>query len=292
MAELINIVCQYYKKMNYTQGHVDLIKAPDDLKGLLELRKKLNLTIPIGQLKEIVKELPCTIIDKMTDVQFVQLLMTSGLQGYLLFVGDKKVDTSFAAWCAHKGAAEMREQGETVLEPQIADPRPFYRLARLLSDNDATVMEEIRFAGGQAAAEYFAARREQFMERGIQTMTQLAAFSSGEIWLLGLVDVLIKQHYACELDWKEPIEEFAGMVSQLFVVRTEGLPVNNFGLFEDDDVEIWIERVNQAWRPLDFVLLTIDIDSDSYVLAPARRQFLTDIQEIALEAGIKVSVCG
>ena len=24
--------------MNYTQGHVDLIKAPDDLKGLMELR--------------------------------------------------------------------------------------------------------------------------------------------------------------------------------------------------------------------------------------------------------------
>ena len=111
--------------MNYTQGHVDLIKAPDDLKGLMELRKKLNLTIPIGQLKEMVKNLPCTIIDKMTDAQFIQLLMTTGLQGYLLFVVDKKVDTSFAAWCAHKGAAEMREQGETVPEPEIADPQPF-----------------------------------------------------------------------------------------------------------------------------------------------------------------------
>ena len=276
--------------MNYTQGHVDLIKAPDDLKGLMELRKKLNLTIPIGQLKEMVKNLPCTIIDKITDAQFIQLLMTTGLQGYLLFVVDKKVDTSFAAWCAHKGAAEMREQGETVPEPEIADPQPFYRIARLLSDNDATVMEEMRFAGGGAASEYFAARKQQFMERGIQTMSQLAAFNSGEIWLLGLVDVLIKQHYACELDWKETIDEFAESVSELFVVRTEGLPVEQFGLFEDDDVEIWLERVNKAWQPLGFVLLTIDIDSDCYVLIPARCEFLPDIQELALEAGIKVSV--
>lgn len=277
--------------MNYTQGHVDLIKAPDDLKGLLELRKKLNLTVSVSQLKEMVKNLPCTVIDKMTDVQFVQLLMTTGLQGYLLFVGDKKVDTSFAAWCAHKGAAEMREQGEIVPEPRIADPHPFYRIARLLSDNDAAVMSEMRFAGGQAAAEYFAARKEQFMERGIQTMSQLAAFSSGEIWLLGLVDVLIKQHYACELDWKEAIEVFAEEVSELFVVRTEGLPVDTFGLFDDDDVEIWLERVNKAWRPFGFVLLTIDIDSDSYILLPARSKFLPDIQEIAFEAGIKLSVC-
>lgn len=97
--------------MNYTQGHVDLIKAPDDLKGLMELRKKLNLTIPIGQLKEMVKNLPCTIIDKITDAQFIQLLMTTGLQGYLLFVGDKKVDTSFAAWCAHKGGGGNARAG-------------------------------------------------------------------------------------------------------------------------------------------------------------------------------------
>ncbi len=121
-------------------------------------------------------------------------------------------------------------------------------------------------------------------------MSQLAAFNSGEIWLLGLVDVLIKQHYACELDWKETIDEFAESVSELFVVRTEGLPVEQFGLFEDDDVEIWLERVNKAWQPLGFVLLTIDIDSDCYVLIPARCEFLPDIQEIALEAGIKVSV--
>lgn len=276
--------------MVYTQGHVDLIKAPADLKELMELRKKLNLNISVGQLKEMVKDLPCTVIDKMTNAQFVQLLLSTGLQGYLLFVVDKKVDTSFAAWCAHKGAAEMREQGETAGEPEIADPQPFYQIARQLSDNDAAVMSEMRFAGGWAASEYFAARKEQFMERGIQTMSQLAAFSSGEIWLLGLVNVLIEQHYACELDWKEPIEEFAGMVSQLFVVRAEGLPVEQFGLFEDDDVEIWLERLNNAWQPLGFALLTIDINSDSYVLVPARLKFLSDIKAAALECGVRITL--
>lgn len=281
--------------MVYKQGEVQLVKAPADTKELLKLRKKLNLEVSIAQFKEMVKNLPCTVIEKMTDRQFIQLLMTMPeLQGYLLFLPNRKVDTGFGAWCAYKGAAEQREKAakadKTILEPKIniADPLHFVHLARLLTNGDMSVMNEINYADSGSASNFFHTHKQSFVERGIDTMSDLAAYDSGKIWLLGLVDILIKHGYACELDWKADIEEFVWAVEQLFVVRAMSLPVNSFGLFEDDDVELWLTELNKNWQTLNFCLLQIDINSDSYVLIPCLLHVFDKVMDCAAEANLNI----
>ena len=279
--------------MVYKQGEVQLVKAPADTKELLKLRKKLNLEVSIAQFKEMVKNLPCTVIDKMTDRQFDQLLMKEPeLLDYLLFLPNREVDTGFGAWCAYKGAAEQRKKAakadKTITEPEIniADPLDFVRLARLLTGGDMSVMNEIDYADIGSASNFFHMHKQSFAERGIDTMSDLAAYDSGKIWLLGLVDILIKHDYACELDWKADIEEFVWAVEQLFIVRAMSLPVNSFGLFEDDDVELWLTELNKNWQTLNFCLLQVDINSDSYVLVPCLLHVLDKVMDTAAKSHI------
>lgn len=276
----------------YKIGSVQLVKAPESTKELLALRKKLGLEVSISQFKEMVQNLPCTVIEKMTEKQFIQLLMTMPeLQGYLLFLPNRKVDTGFGAWCAYKGAAEQREKSaELVSQPEvnIADSKYFLRLARLLTNGDMSVLRDMDFADSRSASKFFHSHKQDFAERGINTMSDFAAYDSGKIWLLGLVDILIKHGYACELDWKENIEEFVWAVSQLFAVRAMDLPVDNFGFFEDDDVESWLAKLNETWQTHDFRLLQIDIESDSFVLVPCPLYILDEVMDCAAEANLNI----
>lgn len=272
----------------YKIGSVQLVKAPASTKELLELRKKLALEVPIGQLKEMVQHLPCTVIDKISDKQYIQLLMTTGLQGYLLFLAERQVDTGFGAWCAYKGAAEQRKKqadqpdgSPAPIKPKIINVSELKYLAELLSNHDPWVMHELDFADGRAAPKFFHEHKQQFAERGIETMSDLSPNSNSAIWLLGLVDILIRAGYACELDWKCELENFVWAISRLFAPLTMNLPVKTVKYNPEDDMEGWAAQINKAWQPLHFVLLHIDINSDSYVFVPCPLSSLPEVLEAA-----------
>ena len=132
---------------------------------------------------------------------------------------------------------------------------------------------------------YFENHLEDFLERGFE---EEDIEEVDDIRLLGMVDILIANEFACELDWKTDLDEFMHWVEEMPVIKRNGLTLDKDDFDEDDCIAIWCQIVDDKWKKNDICIAAIDIESDSYVIFPYAASKMNNLIATANGCGIRV----
>lgn len=135
--------------------------------------------------------------------------------------------------------------------------------------------------------EYFAVHREEYLERGIDDWSNLEVV----VWF-GMVDILLRHHYATERDYKDEKEDFVYFLASLNNVKQNGLTVNPDILDEDESITWWCAAIDGEWEAAGYCMGCIDINSDSYVLFPAKISLMDRLYHYATCLGYSIVYAG
>lgn len=153
------------------------------------------------------------------------------------------------------------------IEIKLNNSSLIYAVCKEITKEDKQVLEDFELCFNEPRM-YYQMNIEEFIERGIEHYP-----TDEEIQWLSMVNILIKHNYAVELDWKCDFDEFNDQIQTIKncpeyeLTNTPNQP---------EDVESWIEELNNQWENSNYCLGIIDINSDSYVL------FVTEIDKISL----------
>lgn len=161
---------------------------------------------------------------------------------------------------------------------------PVMVISGIITCEDSLVMEEIKELVADTKA-YFDTHREQYEERGIDEFDDM---EENEACWLGMVDILEKNEYVCERDYKDEKEDFITFVSRLNGVKQASLSLNEDILDEEADVQKWCDVIDRNWEENGYCIAAIDIGSDSYVLFPAKLKELSRLNKNAEKAGYRI----
>ncbi|MNZ43858.1 hypothetical protein D3C78_614710 [compost metagenome] len=161
----------------------------------------------------------------------------------------------------------------------------FLQLSRKLSfDIEATVLEDVTLAVDQPT-EYFEKYEERLEERGIDEPYE------GMAWI-ALVDVLLENDLAFEIDWKETGIYVCDVVDEL--IHRKKLPTFDWEKYEDEEYnempsDQFLNEIANELRKVNLTLAHLDIDSDCYVLIVVPAAEWDEIKRWSEEAGVTVS---
>lgn len=133
---------------------------------------------------------------------------------------------------------------------------------------DENAVAEIDGCTG-APREYFAKNAAQFAERGLSADTDADTL----MWL-GCADILIKNAYAAEFDYKCELEDFIYGLNELDTHAFGDMTFEEDGLDGEDNIAVWADALDERLRERGLCIGGADIDSDSYVV------FLTDTEAL------------
>lgn len=150
-------------------------------------------------------------------------------------------------------------------------------IARIVSDNDKNVMDEVLECVSDIES-YFSKHYEDFDDRFIEDFED--EDEEMLIWL-GIVDILYKNSYVCERDWKDEKEDFIYFLEELKGMKKNSLKIDENSLDEDDGIVQWCSILDKEWQEKGFCVSAFDIESDSYVLFPCKLSDLEKLQELA-----------
>lgn len=150
-------------------------------------------------------------------------------------------------------------------------------IARIVSDNDKNVMGEVSECINDIES-YFSSHYEEFEDRDIVDFED--EDEDTLIWL-GIVNILDKNSYVCERDWKDAKEDFIYFLEELKGIKKNSLEIDEDLLDEDDSVTQWCDILDKEWQKRGFCVSAFDIESDSYVLFPCKLTDLEKLQELA-----------
>jgi len=132
----------------------------------------------------------------------------------------------------------------------------YYKLIDTITDSNQELLSKFSECI-KNPKEYYKNNYSIFEERGIEY-----EIDDEEIVFWAMLDLLLKNDYCCELDYKEYVEEFIESLKTL----KNALPFKEDKLDYNDDIFIWCNTINKEWKYKDMCISTIDIDSDSYIL--------------------------
>lgn len=162
-----------------------------------------------------------------------------------------------------------------------------YKIASLISDNDSDVIDELRQCI-MDTSNYYSNHLAQYDERGM-------VYDDGEeeeitdIQWIGMVDILIKNKYACECDWKADLtDEFLFNMEQIKGIKSNNLQLKEEWFDEGESITEWCEVIDEKWRTQNMCVAAIDIDSDSYVMFPCNMDILSILNEYAGELDFQI----
>lgn len=159
-------------------------------------------------------------------------------------------------------------------------------LAREISGNDPAVMQAIRFCTGDITA-WCSEHSGQYEDRG----TDPAQSNPLLLKWLGMADILRNEGYARELDWKCELDDFRLALNEIRQKNPEAAcfaeALADGSLDEDDDLNVWCAALSEACPG--HVLGYIDIGSDSYVIFPAQKTVLENLQQAARRIGQRIT---
>ena len=118
--------------------------------------------------------------------------------------------------------------------------------------------------------QYLRENAEQYEMRGIE-----GEIRDDKIIWLGLVDEMIAEGTAVELDWKSDQDEFLEEMQEL--AEKQQLELSAEWLDEDADIPVWCETLDEHWSEQGYCVAALDIDSDSYVLFICKRERLDEL---------------
>lgn len=108
---------------------------------------------------------------------------------------------------------------------------------------------------------------------------------------IALVDALIEHQLADEIDWKEENDDIIEVIDQL--LQRKQLPrVDWTSLHNEHDDETstdeFLEAISVKLEEQSMALAYLDIDSDSYVLIVVKDHEISELKELAEEAGFNI----
>jgi len=160
-------------------------------------------------------------------------------------------------------------------KPAVIDYDILPEIAAVISRNDSMVVNNVAECAKDHAA-YFENHCEEYQDRGIDSID---GRSKEEMCWLCMVDQLMDNDYAVEIDWKAETEDITYNLD--FIIKKLCLPLDFDSMkinderierirLENDDGDpiTWAAlcEISSALKVKGFVLGCIDIDSDSYVL--------------------------
>lgn len=101
---------------------------------------------------------------------------------------------------------------------------------------------------------------------------------------IGVVDCLIRNNFAAELDYKCEKAEFLAAVKKLKgteKLRLTFTPAMANALLDSGNISEWCGQLDSAWSEKGVCIGAIDIDSDSYVIFPVNVEKLNKISSLA-----------
>lgn len=182
---------------------------------------------------------------------------------------------------------KFRKKPESSTEAESANAEIKYtqqllEIAMAVSYGNEDVIREISNCISDTKR-YFNANREQYEERSIKESDNL-----DEIKWIGLVNILIKNNYVCERDWKDDKDNFIYFVQNLAGIKTNNICINPDWLSENDSIAEWCPVLDDEWKSQGMCMAAFDIGSDSYVLFPYRTADLKQIKEYATQIGQRI----
>jgi len=153
-------------------------------------------------------------------------------------------------------------------------------LSKRLSNNSDHVVQKVKMA-----IEYpdlFTEKyRESLAERNIDFN-----FLPEELPWIALVDELIENGFAYEIDWKESPQNICSVVDTL--LENKNYRMLDWTWLQDNEnmpTELFLDEISKRLHGLLLTLGYLDIDSDSYVLIIVTLDEMESIKSLASEAG-------
>lgn len=132
--------------------------------------------------------------------------------------------------------------------------------------------------------DYYRNHQETFEERGIEEDEEKELIQ----WI-ALVNILDREGYVVECDWKEDKENFLWNLDNLNGIKSKGLQVESNWFEEDGEITEWLAILDEKWEKEGMAMFAFDIDSDSYVLFPCEIKNFQNLEEWAEEAGYRIA---
>lgn len=158
------------------------------------------------------------------------------------------------------------------------------QLSKQLSNDSDVVVQSVKLSI-DSPSKYFVDHMEQLKERDIDK-------SSKELPWIALVDGLIENGLAFEIDWQEDSQAICEVIDNLLDMK--GFSPLEWHCFEEGDyeectTEEFLNEVSIKLRQHSISLAFLDIDSDSYVLITVPDKEIEDLKRLSLEAGYTIS---
>lgn len=159
------------------------------------------------------------------------------------------------------------------------DKKSYLGIIKLLTE-DEDVISNLEFCINNPE-KYYERNIEKYDERFFDNPDE------DEIVLLGIVDELIESGEAWELDWNAEIDDFLYIVDE--IVDLNPLEYDKTWFDENDDVGHWLRTLDENWYDSDYTAISLDIDSDSYVITVIEQSKYERLEELFERVGQRIS---
>lgn len=157
----------------------------------------------------------------------------------------------------------------------------YLQFAQIISSNDNAVLAQVRDLFEHTAV-FLATHQERYDERGIDT----EQISKEKLYWISFADILIAHNYAADFDWKCELEDFEYFLKNL--QKFKSYPTIDFpDLDTNESIDLWIEQINTYWEHQPITLMLLDIDSDSYVVFPINKEYISFLKTKSQKLGQK-----
>ncbi len=162
------------------------------------------------------------------------------------------------------------------------------KIAKIISNDDNDVMDDINICVNDTDT-YFKNNIVDYDERGItpEDIEEGEVEEDGIRWL-GMIDILQKYGYVCEIDTSEFLEDFIDVVQDFNSTKVYNLPINADWFDEDADTFEWCEVLDGNWASEGYCIANIEFDGDDLVLFPCPLELLEELNGYAKEAGYSI----
>lgn len=155
-------------------------------------------------------------------------------------------------------------------------------IVKIVSFGDTEIMKLARQCVENIAG-YYNAHVDDYQARCLSDKEKTSFLQ----WI-GCIDLLMNNNYVCECDWKEAREEFVYAISSLQGISTLPLELDSKWFDEKQSVPQWCETLDEKWKNLNRVIAAFDIDSDSYVMFPCKKDEIETLSRLAEHFGYRI----
>lgn len=168
-------------------------------------------------------------------------------------------------------------------EEEMEMKQELLKIMECVTDGNQELMKELEECITDTT-NYYKSHQEAFEERGMEEDEE-------KEWIqwIALVDILERENYVAERDWKDYKEDFLYYIGNLNGIKSKGLKIDSNWLDEDGEITEWLEILDKKWEKEGIAVFAFDIDSDSYVLFPCAIEKFEQLEEWAEEAGFRIA---